>query len=75
MNNQSPKGNRIAKVLSRSGVASRRVPKNSLGGARKSKWRNTYSPAFNVSESDIILIDDNPIANQRTTDCGAFINQ
>ena len=63
MNNQSPKGNRIAKVLSRSGVASRRdAEKIILKGRVKVNGEILTSPAFNVSESDIILIDDNPIA-------------
>ncbi len=63
MNNQSPKGNRIAKVLSRSGVASRRdAEKIVLEGRVKVNGEILTSPAFNVSESDIILIDDNPIA-------------
>ena len=76
MNNQSPKGNRIAKVLSRSGVASRRdAEKIILNGRVKVNGEILTSPAFNVRESDIILIDDNPIAKPGTTDCGAFINQ
>ena len=63
MNNQSPKSNRIAKVLSRSGVASRRdAEKIILKGRVKVNGEILTSPAFNVSESDIILIDDNPIA-------------
>ncbi len=63
MNNQSPKGNRIAKVLSRSGVASRRdAEKIILKGRVKVNGEILTSPAFNVSENDIILIDDNPIA-------------
>ena len=56
MNNQSPKGNRIAKVLSRSGVASRRdAEKIILKGRVKVNGEILTSPAFNVSESDITV--------------------
>ena len=63
MNNQSPKGNRIAKVLSRAGIASRReAEKIILAGRVKVNGEILTSPAFNVLDSDIILIDDDPIA-------------
>ena len=63
MNNQSPKGNRIAKVLSRAGIASRReAEKIILAGRVKVNGEILTSPAFNVLNSDIILIDDDPIA-------------
>ena len=63
MNNQSPKGNRIAKVLSRAGIASRReAEKIILAGRVKVNGEILSSPAFNVVDSDIILIDDDPIA-------------
>ena len=63
MNNQSPKGNRIAKVLSRAGIASRReAEKIILEGRVKVNGEILTSPAFNVLDSDIILIDGDPIA-------------
>ena len=63
MNNQSPKGNRIAKVLSRAGIASRReAEKIILAGRVKVNGVVLVSPAFNVLDSDIILLDGNPIA-------------
>ena len=63
MNNQSPKGSRIAKVLSRAGIASRReAEKIILAGRVKVNGEILISPAFNVVDSDIILIDDDPIA-------------
>ena len=63
MNNQSPKGTRIAKVLSRAGIASRReAEKLILVGRVKVNGEILISPAFNVLDSDIILVDDNPIA-------------
>ena len=63
MNNQSPKGNRIAKVLSRAGIASRReAEKIILAGRVKVNGEVLISPAFNVLDSDIILVDGDPIA-------------
>ena len=63
MNNQSSKGNRIAKVLSRAGIASRReAEKIILEGRVKVNGEVLTSPAFNVFNSDIILIDGDPIA-------------
>ena len=63
MNNQSPKGNRIAKVLSRAGIASRReAEKIILAGRVKVNGELLFSPAFNVLDSDIILVDGDPIA-------------
>ena len=63
MNNQSIKGNRIAKVLSRAGIASRRqAEKIIFEGRVKVNGEILTSPAFNVLDSDIILIDGGPIA-------------
>ena len=62
MNNQSIKGNRIAKVLSRAGIASRRqAEKIIFEGRVKVNGEILTSPAFNVLDSDIILIDGDPI--------------
>ena len=63
MNNQTIKGNRIAKVLSRAGIASRRqAEKIIFEGRVKVNGGILTSPAFNVLDSDIILIDGGPIA-------------
>ena len=63
MNNQSPKGSRIAKVLSRAGIASRReAEKLILAGRVKVNGEILTSPAFNVLDSDIILVDGDLIA-------------
>ena len=63
MNNQSPKGNRIAKVLRVQALqVVEMTEKIILKGRVKVNGEILTSPAFNVSESDIILIDDNPIA-------------
>ena len=63
MNNQSPKGNRIAKVLSRAGIASRReAEKIILAGRVKVNGEVLISPAFNVLDSDIIFVDGTPIS-------------
>ena len=63
MNNQLPKGSRIAKVLSRAGIASRReAEKIILEGRVKVNGEILISPAFNVVDSDIILVDGDPIA-------------
>ena len=63
MNNQSPKGNRIAKVLSRAGISSRReAEKIILAGRVKVNGKTLISPAINVLDSDIILVDGDPIA-------------
>ena len=63
MNNQSSKGNRIAKVLSRAGIASRREAEEIiLGGRVQDNCEVLTSPAFNVLHSDIIIIDGDPIA-------------
>ena len=62
MNNQSPKGSRIAKVLARAGIASRReAEKIILAGRVKVNGEILISPAFNVVDSDIILLDGDPI--------------
>ena len=63
MNNQSPKGTRIAKVLSRAGISSRReAEKLILVGRVKVNGEILISPAFNVVDSDIILLDGDPVA-------------
>ena len=76
MNNQSPKGTRIAKVLSRAGIASRReAEKIILAGRVKVNGEILISPAFNVLDSDIILIDGDPIAKPDEERLWCFHNQ
>ena len=76
MNNQSPKGNRIAKVLSRVGIASRReAEKLILAGRVKVNGEILTSPAFNVLDSDIILVEEIQSLNLMESDYGAFTNQ
>lgn len=60
----SPKtGERIAKTLSRAGVASRREAERMIGEGRvKVNGKLIDSPALNVSSSDRILVDNKPIA-------------
>ena len=54
MNNQSSKGSRIAKVLSRSGIASRREAKKIiLAGRVKVNGEILFSPAFNVPKASL----------------------
>lgn len=54
---------RIAKVLARAGVASRRDAERMIAAGRVSVNGETLSsPARNVTASDVILVDDKPIA-------------
>lgn len=55
-------GNRIAKVLSRAGVASRREAERMIEAGRVSVNGNTIdSPALNVTDNDKISVDGKPI--------------
>ena len=59
----SPPGDRIAKVLARAGVASRREAERMIGEGRvRVNGRLLDSPALNVTEADRIEIDGQPIA-------------
>lgn len=58
MTEQTPKGDRIAKVLARAGVASRRGAEGIIAAGRVSvNGKKIDSPALNVSESDRITLD------------------
>lgn len=58
MTNSTPKGERIAKVLSRAGVASRREAERMIEAGRVSvNGTLIESPALNVTESDKIAVD------------------
>jgi 23S rRNA pseudouridine2605 synthase len=55
---KAPSGNRIAKILSRSGIASRRESeKLILQGKVKVNGKLIHSPALNLLETDIITVD------------------
>lgn len=63
MNKPAPPGDRIAKVLSRAGVASRREAERMIEAGRISvNGRKIDSPALNVIETDKILLDGKPIS-------------
>ena len=56
-------GERIAKVLSRAGVASRREAERKIAlGEVKVNCRGITSPALNVTAKDVILINGEPLA-------------
>lgn len=58
----TPKGDRIAKILSRAGVASRREAERMIAAGRIAvNGKNIDSPALNVTDSDTITVDGAPI--------------
>ena len=58
MTTSPPPGDRIAKVLSRAGIASRRDAERMIAEGRVSvNGRKIDSPALNVTGSDRILVD------------------
>ncbi len=58
-----PKGDRIAKVLARAGVASRREAERMIEAGRvRVNGDQILSPALNVTESDKITLDGNPVS-------------
>lgn len=60
----APKGERIAKVLARAGVASRREAERMIDAGRVVVNGATItSPALNVTQSDTISVDGKPIAD------------
>jgi len=63
MTQDTPKGDRIAKVLSRAGIASRREAERMIEAGRVSvNGRKIDSPALNVTPADKIVVDGNPVA-------------
>lgn len=59
----TPKGDRIAKVIARAGIASRRDAEKIVTAGRVSvNGKVIDSPALNVAPSDVILVDGKPIA-------------
>lgn len=62
MTETPPKGDRIAKVLARAGVASRRESERMIEAGRVAvNGKNIDSPALNVQPSDKITVDGKPI--------------
>lgn len=60
---ETPKGDRIAKVLSRAGVASRREAERMIEAGRvRVNGAQITSPALNVTGQDAITVDGKPIA-------------
>lgn len=61
--NETPKGDRIAKVLSRAGVASRREAERMIEAGRVAvNGKTISSPALNVTPSDKIVVDGKEIS-------------
>jgi len=59
----TPKGDRIAKVLARAGVASRREAERMIEAGRVTvNGALITSPALNVTDKDKITVDDKPLA-------------
>ncbi|SEQ05957.1 23S rRNA pseudouridine2605 synthase [Loktanella sp. DSM 29012] len=62
MTENTPDGDRIAKVLSRSGVASRREAERMIEAGRVSvNGKTITSPALNVTDRDRIVVDGKPV--------------
>ncbi len=60
---KTPKGERIAKVLARAGVASRREAERMIEAGRVAvNGKEITSPALNVGPKDKITVDSDPIA-------------
>ncbi|MEM7720506.1 MAG: pseudouridine synthase [Pseudomonadota bacterium] len=58
----TPASNRIAKVLARHGIASRREAEKIINDGRVTvNGKRIYSPALNVTEADQITVDDKPL--------------
>lgn len=62
MENKTPPGERIAKVIARAGRASRREAERMIAEGRVTvNGRKIDSPALNVTDSDQITVDDTPL--------------
>ncbi|WP_299687953.1 pseudouridine synthase [uncultured Tateyamaria sp.] len=63
MTTDTPKGDRIAKVLARAGIASRRGAEAMITAGRVSvNGKQIDSPALNVTEADAITVDGKPLS-------------
>lgn len=68
MEQNTPKGERIAKVLARAGVASRREAERMIEiGQVSVNGKVITSPALNVTDSDRILVNGKPVAAAEET--------
>ncbi len=68
MTQETPKGDRIAKVLARAGVASRREAERMIESGRVSvNGKTLTSPALNVTATDKIVVDGKPLAEAEDT--------
>ena len=68
MEQTTPKGERIAKVLARAGVASRREAERMIElGQVSVNGKQITSPALNITKSDRILVNGKPIAAAEET--------
>ena len=63
MSDETPKGDRIAKVLARAGIASRREAERMIEAGRVSvNGKKITSPALNVTPADKIVVDGKSVA-------------
>ena len=63
MTKDTPKGDRIAKVLARAGIASRRGAESIIAAGRVAvNGKQIDSPALNVTPADQITVDGKPLA-------------
>ncbi|WP_323767083.1 pseudouridine synthase [Antarctobacter sp.] len=63
MENKTPPGERIAKVIARAGRASRREAERMIAEGRVTvNGKKIDSPALNVTDADQITVDDTPLA-------------
>lgn len=68
MTQETPKGDRIAKVLARAGVASRREAERMIEAGRVTvNGKVLTSPALNVTAKDRITVDEKPLAEPEAT--------
>ena len=68
MSTETPKGDRIAKVLARAGVASRRGAEAMIEAGRVTvNGKQILSPALNVTDADAIVVDGKPLAAPEPT--------
>lgn len=69
----APSGDRIAKVIARHGLCSRRQAEEWIGAGRVSvNGKTIESPALNVSETDKIEVDGNPLQERHGTRLWAY---
>jgi 23S rRNA pseudouridine2605 synthase len=73
MNNDSNKGERIAKFLSRAGVSSRREAERLIAdGVVSVNGKIIDTPAFFVTDTDKITVNKQPVSHKQTTQLWAY---